>query len=136
MHRDYVMRLIEQIAQAIATIIALRKAGKHKEAIEQIKTTSRRYIREDLSLLLLQEPEKVVDHFKDATNTLDAERAILFADLLYELALIQEAEGAPEAALHIKQLCLSLYTASISADKKYAAPYSEKVTLLKQALNC
>ena len=135
MQNDYIMRIIEQFVQALLTIMRRRKAEDYKEARELVRTTGRNLLRMDIDLLLLYNPNQILDHFKDFSNCLETERCVLGADLLHELALIEEAERRPTVALRLKILCLHLYTTGIPKEPQFQEPqYYEKVAALIEEL--
>src|ERR1700722_12766551 len=135
MQNDYIMRIIQQFVQAILAIMRRRKAGEYKEAREQIRTAARYFLRTDINLLLLYNDEGILDHFKDSGNCLEFEKCVLGADLFYELALIEEAEKQPAAALRLKMLCLYLYTIAVPKKQQFQKPhYFEKISALIKEL--
>lgn len=137
MQSDYIMRIIEQFVQSIVAIVQRRKAGDYKEAYEQIQKASRYYLRTDIELLLLYSPDQIIDLFKDSTNYLDAPRCILCADLLQELALINEALNLNVEAIRIKSTCLSLYKSAVLENKDCQTSENfEKISILERELNC
>lgn len=135
MQQDYILRIIEQFIQAIASIMRRRKAKDYTEARKLVRTTGRYLLRMDIDVLLLFHPDQILDHFKDFTHRLETEKCVLAADLFYELALIEEAEQRPEAALRLKTLCVHLYTIGIPAEQQFQTPqYFEKVSKLAEEL--
>lgn len=135
MQKDYIMRIVEQFVQALLAIMRRRKAGEYKEAREQVRTTARYLLRTDIDLLLLYDPDQILDHFKDFSDRLETEKCILGADLFHELALIEEAEKQPAAALRLKMLCLHLYTTALPKEQQFQEPqYFEKVATLIEEL--
>lgn len=135
MQNDYIMRIIAQFVQAILSIMRLRQAKEYKEAREVVRTTGRYLLRMDINLLLLYDHDQILDHFRDLSNELETEKCVLSADLFYELALIEEAEQRPAAALRLKNLCLHLYTIAIPLEEQFqTAQYFEKVTGLAAEL--
>jgi hypothetical protein len=133
MQKDYIMRIVEQFVQAILSIMRRRKNGEYKEARELVKNTSRYLLRMDIDILLLMHPDQILDHFKDYSQNIDTERCVLCADLLYELALIDEAEKREEIASRLKLLCLYLYAEGIPKEKQFQLPqYFERMTKLKE----
>lgn len=137
MQKDYFIRMVEQFTQSILSIMHLRKDGENKEAREQVRTAARYFLRMDIDLLLLFTNDYLLDHFRDFTNQLDTEKCVLGADLLQELALIEEAENKKAAAEHLKTICLYLYTTAIPKEQQFQKPeYLEKVaTLTKEFKN-
>jgi hypothetical protein len=49
--RDYILRIVEALAQAVARIVALRKAGQTKEALAEVERTAGSLLGVDLRLL-------------------------------------------------------------------------------------
>ena len=134
MQKDYIMRIVEQLVQAILAIMRRRKNGEYKEAREQARTAVRYLLRMDIDLLLLFDNEHVLNRFKDFANRLDTERCVLGADLLQELALIEEAEQQTAIAKRLKVLCLYLYMTALPKEHQFQKPeYLEKVAdLIKE----
>jgi hypothetical protein len=135
MQNDYIMRIIAQFVQALLSIMRLRQAKEYKKAREVVRTTGRYLLRMDINLLLLYDQDQVLDHFRNLSNELETEKCVLSADLFYELALIEEGEHRPAAALRLKSLCLHLYTIAIPLEEQFqTAQYFEKVTQLSEEL--
>lgn len=131
MQKDYILRMIEQFIQALIGIIQRRKAGQYKEALIDIQSASSNYLRIDIDTLINYSPEQIVDYFSDSSKHLDAERCILCADLLYELALIFEEKKQLEMAVHIRKSCLYLYKTAIPKEPKYQIPhYFDRISSL------
>lgn len=135
MQKDYIMRMLEQVVQALLAIILRRKAGDYKAAREIVRTTGRQLLRIDIDLLYFYNSDQLLDHFKGFSNHLETEKCVLAADLFHELALIEEAEQQPETALRLKTLCLHLYTAAIPKEPQFQeTQYFEKVAILIEEL--
>ncbi|MGC1879233.1 MAG: hypothetical protein WA678_07655 [Rhabdochlamydiaceae bacterium] len=135
MQNDYIMRIVERFVQALVAIMCRRKAEDYKEARQLIRTTSRYLLKMDIDLLLLHNPDQVLDHFTDFSNCLETEKCVLSADLFHELALIEEAEDNTVMALRLKSLCLHLYTAAIPKEQQFQEPqYFEKIEALIEEL--
>lgn len=135
MQNDFIMKIVEQIVQAIVTIMRRRKNGQYKEARELVKTTSRYLLRLDIDVLILLHPDQILDYFRDYTDNIDTERCVLGADLLYELALIEEAELQDAKASRLKLICLYLYATGIPKEIQFQQPqYFERVAKLKEDL--
>jgi|JI10StandDraft_1071094.scaffolds.fasta_scaffold01893_7 hypothetical protein len=131
MQQDYIMRIVEQLVQAILAIMQRRKAGEYKEAREQVRTAVRYLLRTDLDLLLLYDNERILDHFKDFSDRFETEKCVLGADLFYELALIEEAEQQSTNGLRLKELCLYLYSIGIPKELQFQeSQHFEKISTL------
>lgn len=130
MQKDYIMRIIEQFVQALLSIFKARKAGKYDEALKEIRNAGRYYLKSDLSLLQHYSPTQILNHFKD-----DNERAIMCAELLYELALVNQAQQNEEESIRLKILCLHLYASIIPLEKQFQVQkYFEKADALAEEL--
>lgn len=137
MQSDYILRIIEQFIQAIVAIVQRRKAGNYKEAYELIQKTSRYYLKTDIELLLHYSPDQIINLFRDSTNHLDAPLCICCADLLQELALINEAMKQDKEASRIKSTCLCLYKTAVLENKDCQTSENfEKISILERELNC
>ena len=133
MRNDYIMRIIEQFVQALIAIIKRRKAGEYKEVVQDIKKAGRYYLKIDVDILLFSSPDQILENFKDSNDELDTEKCVLAADLLYELALVKEAQQQMEEALRLKQICLHLYETALPKEPYFQTPERfEKIALLKK----
>jgi hypothetical protein len=100
-----------------------------------IQSASRYYLQTEIDILLSYSPEKLVDYFKDAANTLDSEKCVICADLLYEFALICEAKDYKEAAQGIKTSCLHLYKTVVPKEAQFQKKlYLERMAVLVKEL--
>jgi hypothetical protein len=130
MQKDYIMKIIEQFVQAILSIFRLRKAGKYEDAVKEIRTVSRNYLKIDISHLVYYSPDQLMNYFKD-----DNERALMCAELLYELALVEQAQQNEEESIRLKILSLHLYTAVIPKEEQFQVQkYFDKVDILRKEL--
>lgn len=129
------MRIIEQFVQALLSIIRARKAGNHDEALMHIEKAGRLYLDADFSQLLTYSPTKLLNHFRNHKGELDVERCLICADLIYEIALISDAQQYDGASTRLKILCLHLYTNATANEKRYqTVKYNEKIAALNEAL--
>ena len=135
MNSDYIMRMIEQFFRALAAIIRSRKAENYEEAVILIQNASQLYLNADILTLMKYTPEQLLNHFKSSDKDIDAERCLICAELLYELALITEASQNTEGSLNLKMLSLNLYVNVITMEKQFQVPeYFNKVNGLIEAL--
>lgn len=116
MHSDYFLRMIERFSQILASIKRARKEKNYPEALQQIQTNCQIFLNEDISSFLKYEPKQLVDHFKN-NQILDSEKAIICADLIYELALICQEQQILDASLLFKEKALNLYCVAIPHEK-------------------
>lgn len=135
MPNDYIMRIVQQFIQMLVSIILKRKAGKYEEAVTEIQTAARFYLKTDLALLQYFQPEQIPALFKNFDGKIDTERCVLAADLLNELAQIRSAEQKPVEALRLKKVCLNLYIIALPQEIQFqTTEYFSKVDALLEEL--
>lgn len=131
MHSDYIMRMIEQFAHALASIIRSRKAGNQEQAIRHIESASQKFLNTDLSFFLQCNSKQLLEHFQDASGQLDTDRSIVCAELLAELSLICQDQQINNAVNHLNMLSLNLYANAIPLDKQFQSQrYKDKAAEL------
>jgi hypothetical protein len=81
MARDYILRLIEQIATMVAALINRRKAGEIIQAREDLENHCVRTIGFTLSEIKLLSPEEVAG-ILDRSGAMHVTRALILAELL------------------------------------------------------
>lgn len=113
---DYVMKMIAQFIRALVEIVRKRKEKNYEEALVQIKAASQFYLGTDVESLLKYSPDAIVEYFKD-----DPEKSIMAAELIYELALICDANEAQAESTHLKTLSLALFIDAIPKDPQFQA---------------
>jgi hypothetical protein len=134
--KDYIMRMIEQFVDSLASIIRTRIAGKYEQAFEEIQLASQCYLSTDISSLIHYTPQQLLDFFREDSSKLDTEKGIICADLLQELALISEEKDFLNVSLRLKILSLNLYLSIIPLDKQFQTEeYMGKITNLTDGLD-
>src|SRR6476661_787325 len=81
MARDYILRLIEQLATMLAALLSKRKAGDTIRAREDLENTSVRTIGFTLSEIKLLAPEEVA-RILDRSGALRVTRSFILSELL------------------------------------------------------
>ena len=135
MQRDYIMRLIEQIAALMASIIAKERAGKYPEAKAEIDEKSRQTIGLSLEQVRKLSPEAVSQLLANSGG-LRYGRAVILAELLLHDAKVSEATGQSSDALlsNLHAFCLlSDAVATLSAEDRavYRGKLNELATRLE-----
>src|SRR5687767_11741746 len=117
MAQDYLMRLIEQIARMLASIIMLRQAGRNEEAKDEIASMCLQTIGLPIERVRTSSPESVAD-FLSSSGALRHSRAIMLAELLIQDAELSEAAGrtADATLSRVHAFCL------LSENLKYLGP--------------
>lgn len=136
MHSDYIIRIIERFAKALAAIITARKAQRHDEAFFQIQHASQLYLENDILELIKRAPKELLATFRDRSGNLDTEKCLVCGDLFYEMACITEGQGMADLAVQLKMKCLYLYTTALQTDKRMEKSINlEKIDMLKKELS-
>src|SRR6476619_4279670 len=107
MERDYIMRLIEQVAAVLASIIAKERAGQYVEAKANVDEKARQVVGMGLGEIRKLPPEAVSQLLANSGG-LRYGRAVILAELLLHDAVNADAAGDPREALlsRIHAFCL------------------------------
>jgi hypothetical protein len=134
MQRDYIMRLIEQIAALVASIIAKERAGQYPEAKADADEKARQTIGLSLSDVRKLSPE-AVSQLLCSSGGLRYGRAVILAELLLHDAAISEATGHSTDALlsYVHAFCLLSDTVDTLTEEDQSV-YREKLDALATRL--
>ena len=107
MPRDYIMRLVEQIAQMLASVIAKRRAGQHDEAKRELDAMCLEHIGLSLDFVRRASPEAVSEALANS-GALRPVRSVALAELLIQDAEMCDDAGraAPAAFSRLHAFCL------------------------------
>jgi hypothetical protein len=107
--QDYILRLIEQLAQFLARILKLHERGEYDAAMSAIEDALRKLVGLDLRLVEALELEDLVALLKPGID-LDVSRCIVVADLLKARGDVRHALGDEAAATdsYVRSLTLFL----------------------------
>ena len=135
MQRDYIMRLIEQVAALVASIIAKERAGQYPEARAEVDEKARQSIGMSLGEMRNLSPE-AVSQLLAGSGGLRYGRAIILAELLLHDAVISDATGhASEALLsRVHAFCLLSDTIDTLTDEDQVV-YRQKLDALAARLS-
>jgi hypothetical protein len=101
--RDYVLRMIQLLARAIARILGLREAGKLEEALEEVQTTA------DTIFGSMRSTLDVIDPQSAARLLTNGDKIEAYATLTAVEASIRDLMGDAELARSGERRALSLY---------------------------
>jgi hypothetical protein len=107
MARDYILRIADQIAAMLATILAKKQAGQIAEAGTELDNTCLQTIGLTLTDLKRLSPEAVAQLLNNV-GALRPVRAVMLAELLLVDAELIEADPNPRPSLpnHVHAFCL------------------------------
>lgn len=106
-HRDYILRLVEQLAQTVGAVLTLKKARRFEEAELAISEAARNLVGLDVKTLLALPVEQIVTLFSPS-GILDAGKCIVVAEILYEHGEIKSLRGEQDLAYDARIRALSL----------------------------
>lgn len=111
--RDYIMRLIEQLSQAVGAMLGLKKEMKQQEAVALVGETFKRLFGLNPGLIRALSERDLID-LLNRDGEASAEKMLVFAALLKEEAeLLAELDKSDEAyRLSVKALNISLIAAA------------------------
>lgn len=98
MARDYILRLIDQVAMMLAEIVAKRKGGERAQARTEIESQSLQHTGLPLGLIRDSAPAMVADLLRNG-GELRFIRSVLLAELLLQDASIADETGDKATAL-------------------------------------
>jgi hypothetical protein len=107
--RDYILRLVEQLAKTLGSVVALKKAKRYDEAERGVAEAAKNLVGLDVATLLALPVEHIVTLLSPGSS-LDAGKCIVVAELLYEHGELKELQGEDGTAYdtRVRALCLLL----------------------------
>ena len=135
MVRDYVMRLVEQVAKMLASVVAKREAGQHDGARAELDAICQEQVGLTLDFVKRTSPEGVAEALA-AGGALRHARAVLLSDLLTLDAEISDETSRPAEATVARLHAFCLLADSmqmLSRDEQ--ATYRPKLDRLVESLS-
>ena len=106
--RDYILRLVEQLAKTLGAILTLRKAKRYNEAEEAITDAAKNLVGLDVRTLHALPLDQIVALFSPG-GVLDPGKSLVVAELLYEHGELKTLEGEDGVAYQSRVRALGLY---------------------------
>ncbi|GMR24429.1 MAG: DUF6483 family protein [Acidobacteriota bacterium] len=136
--RDYILRLVEQLAKTVGAVLTLKKANRFEEAERAIGEAAKNLVGLDIATLLALPVDQILTLFSPG-GSLDAGKCIVVAELLYEHGEIKSLQGEEETAYHsrIRALSLLLEVSGRESLERIpdAARYLRRIEALIEALS-
>ena len=135
MVRDYVMRLIEQVAAMLASVVTKRGAGQYDEARQELNAICQQQLGLTLDFVKRTSPEAVAEALA-AAGALRHARAVLLSELLtHDAGLSDDTGRASEATVaRLHAFCL-LADAMPTLSQEEQATYRPKLDRLAESLS-
>jgi hypothetical protein len=124
--RDFIDRLIHQVADAVGLVLRLSRSGKSAEALDVVRQTVALVLGPDHALLERMEAASTVNFI----GKFELDRVRLYAELLAEEATIHEQRGDLNPAQRCRRHALELYAAGSLAGLRLDQPDRERIALL------
>jgi tetratricopeptide (TPR) repeat protein len=106
--QDFILRLIEQLAHVLARILALRRAGRHEEALEATDEALQKFVGLDARFIEALSLKDLLSLMKPGID-LDITRCLVVADLLKERSQIYDDQGDAQASFEAQVKALTLF---------------------------
>lgn len=129
LERDYVLRMIQLLARAVARILGLKRAGKLDEALEAVRLTA------DEIFGTMRTSLDAIDPLSAARLLANGEKIEAYAMLTAEEASILELLGDETRANSGHRRALSLYLEALLLEKRISDDGSAAVAALRRKVN-
>ncbi|WP_172196967.1 DUF6483 family protein [Saccharibacillus qingshengii] len=112
LRKDYLMRMIEEMSEAVGSMLGLRREQKNEQALDKLDGLLKRHFRMSEQMLRSLPAEELIRLFRQRDGV-DAESLQLVARMLQENGEIRDNMGEEQAAaaVRIKALHVYLYAA-------------------------
>ena len=127
--RDYILRMIEQLAQALGAMAGLRKAGKHDEAAQLWQSTADGLFGPLLSMLEQLDPTSA------ALLIGDRDKLVAYAALVAERGDLSQARGGQRQAATEHRRALELFLEAVEQGAELQTPLLEIVQKLRSKVD-
>lgn len=135
--RDYILRLVEQLAKTLGAVLTLKKARRFEEAEQVITEAARNLVGLDIETLLALPLDQIVTLFSPG-GSLDTGKCLVVADILYEHGDIKALRGDEKTAYLARFRALGLLLEVSGRGELTRAPnpdaYRRKIDVLTEVL--
>jgi hypothetical protein len=125
--RDFIDRLIQQVAEAVGLVLRLSRSGRLDEALDAVRQTIALVLGPDHTLLERMEATSAVNFI----GKFELDRVRLYAELLAEEATIHEQRGDVTQAQRSRRHAVELYAAGSLAGLRLDEADRERIALLR-----
>jgi hypothetical protein len=129
--RDYIERLIQQVAEAVGLVLGLIRSGKFDQALQLVDATTEKVLGPHRSLLERLEATSAVE----LIGRFELDRLRLYAALLGEKGAIHELRGDAAAAQACYRHALELYAASSAAGARLMDADLDRIAQLSASVD-
>ena len=127
--RDYILRMIEMIADLIAGILGLIKKGDFQQASQTLENAYYEFLKQDASIFRSIDKEKLTDELLIEHNYTNGHLEIL-SELFYAEAELLYAKGNLKESLEFYEKTLLLYEFVVKESNSYSVDKQSKIVLI------
>jgi hypothetical protein len=117
--RDFIMRMIEMIADLIAGILGLIKKGNYQEASQQLDNAYYDFLKEDAAFFKSIPNNELTEELLTRHNFTNGHLEIL-AELFYAQAELYYAQGSQKESLEFYEKSFTLLDFVVKESKTYS----------------
>lgn len=131
--RDFILRMLEEIAQLVAGILKLIKNGDIPEAEEQLSNAYTNFLKEETSFFRELSLESLPDILINDLNFNEGQIEML-ASLYYADGECNLVQGNVEKAREFFAKSLNLYQYITSSSKTFSLEHQQRIVILEAKL--
>ena len=131
--RDYLLRMIEMIAELIAGILGLIKKGDFQQASQSLDNAYYDFLKQDASLFRSIDKEKLTDELLSLHNYTHGHLEIL-SELFYAEAELLYAQGQQSRSTEFYEKTLTLYEFVNKESKTFSFDKELKISLIRNRI--
>jgi hypothetical protein len=131
--KDYILRLIEQIARFLAEVMRLIKKGEYGEASSQLENSYYNFLKEDAAFFRNIPEKELTDKLLQEHNYTNDHLEIL-AELFNAEAELGQAKGNTKESLEYSRKALVLFEFVDRELKTYSAERLKKIEEIRNRL--
>ncbi|PCH67602.1 MAG: hypothetical protein COC06_10990 [Bacteroidales bacterium] len=131
--KDFIMRMIQMIAEVIARILGLIKEGDPEQANLILENAYRDFLKEDASFFRNMPKEKLTDDLLTEHNYTNGHLKIL-SELFFAEGELNFAKGDMEISLNYYEKSLLILTFSEESSNAFSLSSEAKSNLLKEKI--
>ena len=131
--KDYILRIVEEFAKVLTTILGLRREGKMDEALAQAAQVYRTMLDVDPVVLKSASKEQLLSYLQEDKG-FDRYYLKMVAELLFEEGMIYHELGDPILAQNVLEKAKLLIGYLMDNDATFSFDWYEKIHEIDQIL--
>jgi hypothetical protein len=132
--KDYILRMIEMLADLIASILGKMKLGKFTEASQVLENAYFDFLKQDAAFLQSIPKEELTEKLLNEHNYTNGHLEIL-AELFYVQGKLFQAQSKNDKSLEFFEKSLTLYEFLEKEKKIFSYDKNSKIAELREYIN-